>query len=162
MSANRSLESISVIIWVYLTCTWDERPVIVKTNFLSTVTIIKNLVRGLLIQHDSIRGLFMRDEFDIKWIKFVYQTPYLVLVISEIITWNFSPSLMTNRESPNTSILWPLNQLVSKSLNWGLVLGIIISTFKFLVACDHHSIAMQINEEISSIYSLCIPRNIKV
>ena len=48
------------------------------------VTIIKILVRGILSQHDSIISFLMRDEFDIEWIKFVYQNPYLLLVISEM------------------------------------------------------------------------------
>ena len=104
-----SLESMLVIIWVSLTCTWDQRPAIVIRNFISTVTIIKILVRGLLSQHDSIKSLFMRDEFDIKWIKFVYQTPYLSLVIIEVIESTeheiYHLVLMTNRESPNTSTL---------------------------------------------------------
>ena len=86
------------------------------------------------------------DEFDIELIKFVYQTPYLLLVIIEIIKSTIHEIshlvLMTNRESPNTSIL-----LTFKSIT-------------FQVACGHHS--MRINEEIANIYSLCIPRNIKV
>ena len=104
-----SLESMSVIIWVSPTCTWDQRPAIVKTKFISMVTIIKVLVRGFLSQHDSIKSFFMRDEFDIKWIKFVYQTPYLSLVIIEMIESTkheiSPPRLMTNRGSPNTFIL---------------------------------------------------------
>ena len=118
-----SLESMSVIIWVSLTCTWDQRPAIVIKNLISTVTNIKILVRGLLSQHDTIKSFFMRDEFDIEWIKFVYQIPYLSLVTIEVLEsteHEISHQVWWQIESHQIPLyFWHLNKLPS----WVLELG---------------------------------------
>lgn len=53
-------------------------------------------------------------------------------------------------------------QCLSESLHKCFILSYIVCAFKFQAACDHHLIAMWVNEEIASTCSFLVPGTIKV
>ena len=135
-------------------------------KFVIREIIIQKNIGGHIFHHVLFRVHRKMYGFNIESFKFINKLPYLSLVVFQVIRSTINQIYhLTGDYLRVPEYLYTFDmqiQCLSESLHEFFILNHIVCTFKFQAACDHCSIAMQINEEATSTCSFYIPRTIKV